>query len=87
MVSSLANLLVVLAFAPLLLGVINKTKSLVAGRTGPPIVQVYYDLAKLLRKGFVVSRTTTWVFLAGPVLSVVAPVVAVLLLPLGGRPG
>ena len=86
MVSSIANLLVVLAFAPLLLGVINKTKSLVAGRTGPPIVQVYYDLAKLLRKGFVVSRTTTWVFLAGPVLSVVAPVVAVLLLPLGGRP-
>jgi formate hydrogenlyase subunit 4 len=86
MVSSIANLLVVLAFAPLLLGVINKTKSLVAGRTGPPVVQVYYDLAKLLRKGFVVSRTTTWVFLAGPVLSVVAPVVAVLLLPLGGRP-
>ena len=86
MVSSIANLLVVLAFAPLLLGVINKTKSLVAGRTGPPLVQVYYDLAKLLRKGFVVSRTTTWVFLAGPVLSVVAPVVAVLLLPLRGRP-
>jgi formate hydrogenlyase subunit 4 len=86
MVNSIANLLVVLAFAPLLLGVINKTKSLVAGRTGPPVVQVYYDLAKLLRKGFVVSRTTTWVFLAGPVLSVVAPVVAVLLLPLGGRP-
>jgi formate hydrogenlyase subunit 4 len=86
MVSSIANLFVVLAFAPLLLGVINKTKALVAGRTGPPLVQVYYDLVKLLGKGFVVSRTTTWVFLAGPVLSVVAPLVAVLLLPLAGRP-
>jgi formate hydrogenlyase subunit 4 len=86
MVSSIANLLMVLAFAPLLLGVINKTKALVAGRTGPPVVQVYYDLVKLFGKGFVVSRTTTWVFLAGPVLSVVAPVVAVLLLPLAGRP-
>jgi formate hydrogenlyase subunit 4 len=86
MVSSIANLLVVLAFAPLLLGVINKTKALVAGRTGPPLVQVYYDLVKLLGKGFVVSRTTTWVFLAGPVLSVAAPLVAVLLLPLAGRP-
>jgi formate hydrogenlyase subunit 4 len=86
MVSSVANLLVVLAFAPLLLGVINKTKAVVAGRTGPPVVQVYFDLVKLLRKGFVVSQTTTWVFFAGPVLSVVAPVVAVLLLPLAGRP-
>ena len=86
MVTSVVNLVVVLAFAPFLLGVINKTKAFVAGRNGPPILQGYYDLGKLLRKGFVVSRTTTWVFLAGPVLSVVAPVVAVLMLPLGGRP-
>jgi len=86
MVSSMADLLVVLAFAPLLPGVINKTKALVAGRRGPPAFQVYYDLAKLLGKGFVASRTTTWVFLAGPVLSVVAPLFAVFLLPLAGRP-
>ena len=86
MVSSIASLLVVLAFAPLLLGVISKTKALVAGRTGPPLLQAYYDLTKLFGKRFVVSRTTTWVFLAGPVLSVVAPLVAVLLLPLAGRP-
>ena len=86
MVSSIANLAAVLVLAPFLLGVINKTKALVAGRTGPPLLQLYFDLAKLLRKGFVVSSTTTWVFLAGPVLSVVAPVVAALLLPLGGRP-
>jgi formate hydrogenlyase subunit 4 len=86
MVSSIANLLVVLAFAPLLLGVITKTKALVAGRKGPPVSQVYYDLVKLLRKGFIVSGTTTWVFLAGPVLSVVAPLVALILMPLAGRP-
>ena len=84
--SSIANLLVVLAFAPLLLGVINKTKAGVAGRTGPPFFQIYYDISKLFGKGFVVSRTTTWVFLAGPVLCVVAPLVALLLLPLAGRP-
>jgi formate hydrogenlyase subunit 4 len=86
MVSSIAAVGALLLLAPLLQGVINKTKALVAGRTGPPIHQVYFDLAKLLRKGFVVSDTTTWVFLAGPVLSVVAPLVAALLLPLGGRP-
>ncbi|MEO8054504.1 MAG: NADH-quinone oxidoreductase subunit H [Acidobacteriota bacterium] len=86
MVSSAANLAAVLVLAPLLLGVINRTKSLVAGRTGPPLLQAYFDLAKLLRKGFVVSGTTTWIFLAGPVVSVAAPFVAALLLPLGGRP-
>ena len=86
MVSSILNLAAVLVLAPVLLGVINRTKALVAGRKGPPLLQVYFDLAKLLRKGFVVSGTTTWVFLAGPVLSVVAPFLALLLLPLAGRP-
>jgi formate hydrogenlyase subunit 4 len=86
MVSSIANLAAMLVVAPFLPGVINKTKALVAGRKGPPLLQLYFDLAKLIRKGFVVSSTTTWVFLAGPVLSVVAPFVAALLLPLGGRP-
>ncbi len=86
MVSSIVNLAAVLVLAPFLLGVINRTKALVAGRSGPPLLQAYFDLAKLLRKGFVVSETATWVFLAGPVLSVVAPAVAALLLPLGGRP-
>ena len=60
MVSSVANLAAVLILAPFLLGAINRTKALVAGRKGPPLLQVYFDLAKLLRKGFVVSRTTTW---------------------------
>jgi len=86
MVSSILNLGAVLVLAPLLLGVINRTKALVAGRRGPPLLQIYFDLAKLLRKGFVLSETTTWVFLAGPVVSVAAPFVALLLLPLAGRP-
>ncbi|HEY3349570.1 MAG TPA: NADH-quinone oxidoreductase subunit H [Thermoanaerobaculia bacterium] len=86
MVSSILNLGAVLVLAPLLPGVINRTKALVAGRRGPPLLQVYFDLAKLLRKGFVVSGTTTWVFLAGPVLAVVAPFVAFLLLPVAGQP-
>ena len=42
-----------------------------------------YDLAKLARKQAVFSRTTTWVFLAGPVGTVAALLVASLLIPLG----
>jgi len=80
------QLAVLLIFAPLPLGVINKTKALFAGRIGPPVLQPYYDLARLWRKGFVISRTTTWVFLAGPVVGLVVPLLAALLLPFGGLP-
>ena len=39
-----------LGLAPLLPGIINKVKAWVAGRRGPPVLQLYYDLAKLWRK-------------------------------------
>ncbi len=82
----LLQLAVLLLFAPLLLGVINKTKALFAGRKGAPLLQPYFDLGRLWRKGFVFSRTTTWVFLAGPVVGMVVPLLAVLLIPFGGLP-
>ena len=62
-----------LLFAPLLQGVIVKTKALFAGRVGAPLLQPYHDLARLLLKESVFSRTTTWVFLAGPVAGVAVP--------------
>ena len=53
------HVLLALALPPLLLGVIGKTKALFAGRVGPPLLQPYYDLIKLFRKGSVFSTTTT----------------------------
>jgi len=84
MVTSILAAALVWIAAPLFLGIIQRTKAVVAGRKGPPLLQAYLDLGKLLRKGFVASRTTTWVFLAGPVLGVAAPVLASLLVPFGG---
>lgn len=84
MSSMLASVLLWVA-APLFLGIIQRTKAIMAGRTGSPLFQVYWDLAKLLRKGFVVSRTATWVFLAGSVLGIVAPLFATLLIPIAGQ--
>jgi formate hydrogenlyase subunit 4 len=78
------HILLVLLAAPLLPGVITKTKARVAGRSGPPLLQPYYDMAKLLRKGTVLSSTTTWVFLLAPAVAVVVPVLASLFLPLVG---
>jgi formate hydrogenlyase subunit 4 len=72
-----------LLMPPLLLGVINKTKARFAGRDGPPVLQPYFDLLRLMRKGMVVSTTTTWVFQAGPIITLAAVMVAALLVPLG----
>jgi formate hydrogenlyase subunit 4 len=78
------NLLVVLLFAPLVPGAINKTKAFVAGRTGPPLLQAYYDIAKLLRQGSVLSETTTPVFLIGPAVGFAVALLGALMLPLAG---
>ena len=84
MITTTLQVLLVLLTAPLLPGVITRTKALIAGRKGPPLLQVYYDIIKLLQKRTVLSRTTTWVFLAGPAAGVVVPLFASLLLPLAG---
>jgi formate hydrogenlyase subunit 4 len=83
-VQNIIHILLALVLPPALLGVIAKTKALFAGRVGPPLLQPYYDLIKLFRKGSVFSTTTTWVFLAGPVVGLVTAALALLLVPLGG---
>ncbi|MFL5430913.1 MAG: respiratory chain complex I subunit 1 family protein [Myxococcales bacterium] len=85
LVLDLAHLAAFLLLPPLLLGVINKTKAAFAGRKGPPVLQSYYDLAKLWRKGSVFSVTTTWVFKAGPVVGVATALFAALLVPVAGH--
>jgi len=78
------HLIVALLLPPLLPGLIAKTKAIVAGRVGPPILQPWYDVIKLMRKGSVFSTTTTWVFRAGPVVGLVTALFAALLVPAGG---
>jgi len=72
---------IAVAAPPLLIGVVAKTKALFAGRAGPPLLQQYNDIHKLLRKGSVFSTTTTWVFRAGPIVGLVTAAFAALLIP------
>jgi len=83
---SFLQVIAALLFAPLLPGLINRTKAYFAGRKGPPLLQSYHDLLKLLRKGAVYSRTTTWIFRAGPIVSLSAVMATLALVPLGGAP-
>jgi formate hydrogenlyase subunit 4 len=77
--------LVLLVIAPALAGVAAKTKAVLTGRRGAPLLQLYWDLLRLLRKGAVYSTTTTWMFRLAPVVGFVTPLLALGLLPLDGR--
>lgn len=79
----LLRLVVWLLLAPLIPGIINKVKAWVAGRRGPPVLQLYYDLAKLWGKGVVLSTAVSPGHVAGPAVAWVAVVGAAALLPLG----
>jgi formate hydrogenlyase subunit 4 len=70
-----------LALAPLLKTLIKKMKARLQNRQGPPLLQGYYDLAKLLRKEPVRSETASWVFVAGPRVYFGAAVTATTLVP------
>jgi formate hydrogenlyase subunit 4 len=73
--------------APLLPGIINKVKAWVAGRRGPPVLQLYYDLARLWRKGIVLSNLASPAFVAGPAVAWVAIFTAALVVPAGPAGG
>ncbi len=70
-----------LAAAPLLGTAIRKMKARLQNRQGPPLLQGYYDLAKLLRKEPVRSETASWIFVAGPRVYFGAAVAATMLVP------
>jgi formate hydrogenlyase subunit 4 len=86
MTDFVSHLLLMLLLPPLLPGIIARTKALFAGRTGAPVLQPYYDIIRLWQKGSVFSPTTTWLFQAGPLISLGALLVATLLMPLGSHP-
>ena len=77
------NFLLALILAPVLFGVVNKVKAFFAGRKGPRVLQTWYDIFKLLKKGTVYSTSSTWIFKLAPVGTLAALLIALLFLPLG----
>ena len=78
-------LAIVMVIAPAVLGVASRTRALLTRRRGAPMLQLYYDLAKLLRRGSVFSDTTTRVFRIAPAGLLAATCMAATIVPLDGR--
>src|SRR5579885_3257927 len=64
--------LLIFALAPLVTGIIRRTKARTQKRRGAGLLQPYYDIAKLLRKDEVVSDQSSWIFRSSPWVNFVA---------------
>jgi formate hydrogenlyase subunit 4 len=71
--------------APLIPGWINKVKSLMAGRRGPPVLQLYRDIWKLAHKETVQTTELSVVGAWAPVVLAATGVAALAVLPIGNR--
>ena len=75
------QMLLVLAIAPLVLGVTRKVKARLLRRIGPPIVQPYRDLWKLLHKEAVLAHNASWLYRVVPYTLFAVTWVAAALVP------
>ena len=76
-----AQMTLVLLLAPLLVGYTRKVKARLLSRRGPPILQPYRDLLRLIRKEVVLAENASWLFRSGPYMIFAATWVAAALVP------
>ena len=75
------QMLLVLFLAPLFTGFVRKVKARLLRRQGPPLIQPYRDLARLMRKDVVLADSASWLFRVIPYLVFAAIWVAASLVP------
>jgi len=83
----IAQIILILLTAMLFPGIISRVKARLVGRRGPSILLPYFQVLRLLQKGSVYSRTTSFIFSFSPVLNIAIMILAILFLPLGGTTG
>ena len=75
------EMLLVLLLAPLLTGFVRKMKARLLRRQGPPLLQPYRDLVRLLRKEVVLAHNASWLFRVIPYIVFAGTWVAASLIP------
>lgn len=75
------QLVLFIAVAPFLSGLVAKIKNNIRMRKGQSVFQPYYNLAKLFSKGEVVSATSSWIFSIAPIIVLSSTLTAAILIP------
>jgi formate hydrogenlyase subunit 4 len=81
LLAQLIQMLLILSLAPLLTGLVRKVKARLQRRRGPPLLQPYRDLRRLLGKDAVVAENASWLFRVAPYFVFAATWVAAALIP------
>ncbi|MGD6934387.1 MAG: respiratory chain complex I subunit 1 family protein [Candidatus Bathyarchaeia archaeon] len=76
------NVSFTLLFSPLFISLIKKVKAAAQRRQGPPLLQTYYNLAKLFKKETLYSQNSSWIMKATPIINIAALVTASLFVPM-----
>jgi formate hydrogenlyase subunit 4 len=79
--ANLAHAVLTLGLAPLLMGTLNKLRARLLGRRGPPVLQPYWNLRKLIRKVPLVPDTATELYKIWPFVGFSSIAVIALLVP------
>jgi len=76
-----AQMLLVLLLSPLFTGFVRKVKAHLLRRQGPPLLQPYRDLIRLMRKEVVLAESASWLFRVIPYIVFAGTWVAASLVP------
>jgi formate hydrogenlyase subunit 4 len=71
----------VLAFSPLITGLLKRIEEIVESKRGPSVLQPYYDLRKLFQKEWLIPRAASPIFLLAPFVVFTAMIAITLLIP------
>jgi formate hydrogenlyase subunit 4 len=77
----LLQTVIIICIAPLIQGIIKKTKARLQNRIGPSILQPYYDLIKYMKKDAVLSSHSSWLTIITPYIVFTSIVSAGLFIP------
>lgn len=82
MTIKLINIIILIIFPFLFVGLINKVKAFWAGRKGASILQPFYDFVRLVKKGIIVNKATSIIFQIAPAVTFASILFAGLLVPI-----
>jgi formate hydrogenlyase subunit 4 len=81
LIATLIHIVLVFALAPLLMGIVTKFRAILLGRRGPPFLNPYRILARLLQKTTLVPDTATELYQIWPFVCVAALAATAALVP------
>lgn len=78
---NIVQVLLLLAFAPLIAGIINKVKAFLQKRQGASVLQEYFDLAKWWKKPTILTPYTSIIFVVAPAVYFITSFLAASMVP------